>query len=368
MAEQDIDRSEEATPFKLQKAREQGQTARSADAVACAVFLVAVLYLAAQGMQTITVVLQLARAALVQASPAGGDVAALWPRVAQLAGAAGGALLLLLLSLPLAAVVASVAQTGMVFSFKPLHMDFQRLNPATGFQRVFSRRTLFDGGRACVKLVLLSGAAALALWALLPQFPALSALSPAAFLRTLVDDLAILGWKMGAALAVIAAADILFTRREFGRRMRMSRRELKDEYKNREGDPRIRARLRELRRELLKRSQSLKNTRHADVVVTNPTHYAVALRYVHGEMDAPCLVAKGAGPLAAAMREIAGRHHVIVVQNPPLARRLFREAAIDAYLPASFHAEVARLIVWVLAVRRERERLAAAACNAGVGP
>jgi flagellar biosynthetic protein FlhB len=361
MAEQDIDRSEEATPFKLQKAREQGQTARSADAVACTVFLAGVLYLAAQGADAAVALLQLARAALVQVAHTSGDAAGLWPPVAQLAGRAASALLPLLLALPLAAVLASVAQTGMVFSFTPLHMDFQRLNPVTGFRRIFSRRTLFDGVRACVKLVVLSVAAAIALGALLPQFQALSALSPAAFLRTVLDDIASLGWKMGAALAIIAAADMLFTQREFSRRMRMSRRELKDEHKNREGDPRIRARLRELRRELLKRSQSLQNTRNADVVVTNPTHYAVALRYVHGEMDAPRLVAKGAGPLAAAMREIAGRHHVIVVQNPPLARRLFREAAIDESLPASFHAEVARLIVWVLAVRRERERLGARA-------
>jgi flagellar biosynthetic protein FlhB len=96
----------------------------------------------------------------------------------------------------------------------------------------------------------------------------------------------------------------------------------------------------------------LRNTRDADVVLTNPTHYAVALQYRHGEMEAPRVVAKGAGQLAAAMRAIAGRHRIVVVQNPSLARRLFREAAIDAYLPANFHAEVARILVWVLAMRQ----------------
>jgi flagellar biosynthetic protein FlhB len=152
----------------------------------------------------------------------------------------------------------------------------------------------------------------------------------------------------------VAGADVVFTRRDFARQMRMSRRELKDEYKNREVDPRIRARLRELRRELLKRSRSLRNTRNADVVLTNPTHVAVALQYRHGEMEAPRVVAKGAGQLAAAMRAIAGRHEIVVVQNPPLARRLFREAPLDAYLPVSFHAEVARIMVWVLAMRQQR--------------
>jgi flagellar biosynthetic protein FlhB len=188
-----------------------------------------------------------------------------------------------------------------------------------------------------------------------------AAAPPAEFVRILLANAASLGWKMALALGVIAAADLLFTRREFTRNMRMSRRELKEEFRQREGDPRIRARLRELRRELLQRSQSLRNTRDADVVLTNPTHYAVALRYVHGDMPAPRVVAKGAGQLAAAMREIAARHRVVVVQNPPLARRLFREAPLDAYLPASFHAEVARIIVWVLAAR---QRQAAAAPGA----
>lgn len=355
MVEQDVDRSEQATPFKLQKAREQGQTARSADATACAAFLVAMLYLSWQGVQASIELLQVCRSVLAQAGRA--ETAALWPLAVDVGTQAARVLLPLFLALPLAAAVACIAQTGMVFSFEPMHADFQRVNPAAGFKRIFSRRTLFEAARASLKLVLLCGASAMALFSLLPQFPALSALPPAAFLHTLVQDVAALGWKIGIALAVIAAADVLFTRREFERRMRMSTRELKDEYKNREGDPRIRGRLRELRRELLKRSQSVRNTRTADVLVTNPTHYAVALRYVHGEMEAPRLVAKGAGQLAAAMRAIAARHRIVVVQNPPLARRLFREAGIDEYLPADFHAEVARIIVWVFALR---ERAAAA--------
>lgn len=354
MTEQDIDRSEEATPFKLQKARDEGQTARSADAASCAVFLAAMLCLAWHGLDTAAALLRLCRSALVQLPELDAGGPALWVLAERLGSDAAGVLILFFVLLPVAAVLAGVAQTGMVFSFAPLHMDFQRVNPASGLKRIFSRRTLYETARACVKLVVLCGAAALALAALLPQFHALSALSPAAFLHTLHADLASLGWKMAVALAVIAAADMLYTRREFGRKMRMSRRELKDEYKNREGDPRIRSRLRGLRSEMLQRSRSLQNTRHADVVLTNPTHYAVALRYAHGEMDAPRLVAKGAGQLAAAMREIAARHRVVVVQNPPLTRRLFREVDLDGTLPASFHAEVARIIVWVLAMRQQR--------------
>jgi flagellar biosynthetic protein FlhB len=219
-----------------------------------------------------------------------------------------------------------------------------------------SLRTLFDGARACLKLTVLCGVAALALFALLPQFHAIASLAPAVFLQTLQQDVTAIGFKMGLGLLAISLLDMLFTRGEFARKMRMSRRELKDEYKQREGDPRIRGRMREIRHDMLKRSKALKNTSTADVVLTNPTHYAVALRYVHGEMEAPRVVAKGAGHLAAAMREIASRHRVVVVQNPPLARRLFREAALEEYIPASLHVEIARIIVWVLAARRQADR------------
>jgi flagellar biosynthesis protein FlhB len=361
MADQDIDRSEEATPYKRQKAREQAQTPRSADAVGAATFVAAVAYLAWQGEDVMQRLLRLAHAALLQAAQRHPSAEAFWPLAADLAARSAALLLPFFLLLPLAAWLACVAQTGMVFSLSPLRADFQRVNPVAGLKRILSLRTLFDGLRACIKLAVLCGAAWLALTALLPQFHVLTALAPADFLHAALGDLASLGWKMASALCLVAAADVLFTRREFSRRMRMSHRELKDEYRQREGDPRVRGRLRQLRRELLKRSRALRDTRTADVVLTNPTHYAVALRYVHGEMDAPRVVAKGAGQLAAAMREIAARHRIVVVQNPPLARRLFREAALDASLPADFHAEVARIIVWVLAMRQRRGAPGAAA-------
>jgi flagellar biosynthesis protein FlhB len=360
MADQDLDRGEAATPFKLEKAREKGQTPRSTELVACVVFIAAVGWLAALGHEAWRALLRIAQLPLLHAGEAG-DLVTVWPLVHEIASAAAGVLWPLFLAMALAAVVASVAQTGMVFSFEPLRIDLTRLHPATGLRRIFSMRTLFDGARACVKLGLLSAVAWLALRSLLPDFQTIAALSPADFVRLLLADAASLGWKMALGLALVAVLDVAFTRREFTRRMRMSRRELKDEYRNREGDPRIRSRLRELRRELLRRSRSLKNTRDADVVLTNPTHYAVALRYVHGEMAAPRVVAKGAGQLAAAMREIAARHHIVVVPNPPLARRLFREAPLDEYLPASFHAEVARIIVWVLAARQQNARTTAGA-------
>jgi flagellar biosynthetic protein FlhB len=136
----------------------------------------------------------------------------------------------------------------------------------------------------------------------------------------------------------------------------MSRREMKEEIRNREGDPRIRSRMRELRREMRKRALSLRKVAKADVLVTNPTRLAVALQYEHGAMAAPQVVAKGAGRLAAAMRRIASRHGVPIVENRRVARALFREVPVDGAVPAAHFAAVARIVVWVLAMRRPAER------------
>jgi flagellar biosynthetic protein FlhB len=354
MADQDLDRNEAATPHKLEKAREKGQTARSTDLVSAVVFLAAMVYLAWHGLEATMEVVRLCGSILVQVGQPDTDGAVMWRLVADAVHGAMVVLLPLLLVIVLSAIAACLAQNGVVFSLDPLQPDFDRVNPVAGLKRLFSLRTLFDAGRACLKLLVLTLVAWFALRALLGQFHEISGQSAGAFLRTTVDDAASAGMKMAVALGLLSLADLAYTRAEFGRRMRMSRRELKDEFRNREGDPRIRSRLRELRREMLKRSLALKNTRTADVVLTNPTHYAVALRYVHGEMDAPRVVAKGAGQLAAAMREIAARHDIVVVRNPPLTRRLFRAAAIDDALPADFHAEVARIIVWVFAARQQR--------------
>jgi flagellar biosynthetic protein FlhB len=150
---------------------------------------------------------------------------------------------------------------------------------------------------------------------------------------------------------VFALLDWSFSRWEFMRRMRMSKRELKDEHREREGDPRIKTRLRELRLELAKRSRSIARVKSADVLLTNPTHYAVALQYVHGRMPAPMVLAKGAGELARRMRSEARRCGVPVVEHAPLTRALFAAVEPDDYVPESEFAQVARILRWVYAAR-----------------
>ncbi|MFS2205163.1 flagellar biosynthesis protein FlhB [Variovorax sp. Varisp36] len=355
MAEQDLDRNEAATPYKLQRARERGQAAKSADVVSALVFAVAAVYLTWRGLGSVTAQFRFDQAVLIQAGRMDPSGAGLWPLIERALRAAVVLSAPFFAAMMLAAVVANMMQTGPIMSFDPVKIDFDRINPVNGLKKLFSMRVLFDAARALIKLFLLGFVAILALKALLGQFYALASLSPVGYLRTLLDDLSSVALKMALVLGLIALLDLIYTRREFAKKMRMSQRERKEEAKQREGDPRIRARLRELRRETFKRSMALRQTRNADVVITNPTHIAVALKYEHGRMVSPQLLAKGAGHMAAAMREIAARHQIPVVQNPPLARRLYKELAVDHVVPPDLYAQVARIIVWVFAMREQRQ-------------
>lgn len=354
MAEQDLDRNEAATPYKLQKAREKGQTAKSTDVVAAVVFAVAVVYLTWHGFSTVSNQFRFDQALLIQAGRMDASGAGLWPMIERATRAALTLCAPFFAAVMLAAVIGNMMQTGPILSFDPVKIDFDRINPVNGLKKLFSMRVLFDAARALVKLGLLTLVAVLGLKALAGQFYVLASLSAIGYLHVLLDDLASIGLKMVLVLGLIALVDLMYTRREFAKKMRMSQRELKDETKHREGDPRIRSRLRELRREMLKRSQALRQTRNADVVITNPTHLAVALKYEHGRMASPQLLAKGAGHMAAAMREIAARHRIPVVQNPALARRIYKELPVDHPVPPELYAQVARIIVWVFAMREQR--------------
>lgn len=359
MAEEDADRTQAATPYKLQRARERGQAAKSQDLVSAVVFGVAVVYLTWRGFEAVTTQFRFDLALLLHVANADHSGVALWPLVDR---SVRGALILcapFFSAILMAALIANVVQTGPMLSIDPVKMDFNRINPVNGIKKLFSMRVLFDAARALVKLTVMVIVSYISLKALTGQFYALASLSPVGYLHILLDDLSSIGLKMALVLGIIALVDLIYSRREFAKKMRMSHRDLKDEGKQREGDPRIRARLRELRREMLKRSSSLQQTRHADVVITNPTHVAVALKYEHGKMASPQLLAKGAGQLAAAMRDIAARHRIPVVQSAALARRLYRELPVDHPVPPELYAQVARIIVWVFAMREQRDRAVA---------
>ena len=355
MSQSEMDKHLAATPYKIEKARERGEVAKSPDVVSAVVFTAAMIFLTWQGWALCREQFRFDQKLLSQAGVGELSPPVLWSLIQHTVRATFSLLMPFFGTLMIAAVLANVFQTGPVFSMDPVKPKWERVNPVEGFKRVFSFRTLFVGLRSLLKLGFLGTVVYFSLKHMVPGFYHLSDLSPQGLVRTLLDDFASLGFKIALMLGLIALLDLIYTRYEFAKKMRMSNREMKDELKHREGDPRIRARLRQLRKEMLKRSRALSRTREADVLITNPTHLAVALRYEHAQMASPLLISKGSGFMAAAMRKIAARHSIPVVQNPALARKLYHELDVDRHVPPDMYTQVARIIVWVFA-RREAMR------------
>jgi flagellar biosynthetic protein FlhB len=177
---------------------------------------------------------------------------------------------------------------------------------------------------------------------------------PGSQLELLSDRGVALLLRLGFTLLVLGLIDWALVRAQFRRRMMMSRRELKEEGRRREGDPHIKARIRELQRENLKQSRSLGRIPDSDVLITNPDHVAVALRYVRGEMAAPCVIAKGSGMWVDRMKILARRHSIPIIERRPLARQLFKHGSIDRPIPVDAYVEVARLYAEIASERRQR--------------
>ncbi len=355
MAEQpEQNRTEKATPFKLEEARKRGQVSKSLE-VNSFLLLLAILGLSYfAGAHYAGGLLALCRDVLAGAhqfpaeaplllpwvdSILGGIIALFWSFVAVIVGVA---------------ILSNMLQTGPIFSFFPLKPDIQRMNPVAGFKRLFSLRLLFETVKTALKIGVFGFVIYLVLMASLPKLLALMDTNPDAYLPFLLRHGQELLYKLLLVLLLIVFLDIAFTRWEYSRRMRMSHREIKEELKRREGDPQIRARLRELRREAARRAGAVRKVPDADVLITNPARLALALRYDSERMVAPRLVAKGAGELAARMREAARRHGVPVVENRELAQALFRRVALDAEVPQDLYPTVARILAWIFLQRQGR--------------
>ncbi|GAB2842789.1 flagellar biosynthesis protein FlhB [Pseudoduganella ginsengisoli] len=355
MSDEGQEKSQEATPHKLREARKRGQVAKSLEANYAAILAALVAICLAAGPGMAQRVLDIARRALEQAGRADWADGSIAGWLAALAAEGLSALAPLLGAVALAAIVANVAQVGGIFSAHPVTPDFTRLDPAAGLQKLFSKRLLYEALRSVLKLVLLGYVAWLALRAAAPGMFRLAHLDARSNAVLALGQVGPLLFKLLLAVLLIALIDVVYTRRDFAKKMRMSHRDVTEEHKQREGDPRIRSRLRQLRNEMLKQAQSMRKLPQADVLLTNPTHIAVAISYRHGEMPAPKLLAKGSGKLAARMRQAARDHHIPIVENPPLARALFKRTAADQYVPEDLYPTIAKILLWVYAMRRNAQ-------------
>jgi flagellar biosynthetic protein FlhB len=350
--EQDQDRTEPATPYKREEARRKGQVAKSLDTNSVFMLAAALASAAIWGRRFISDGADGFRQLLGHAQEFPFEPAGLSAWMDSLFRNVAHSLAPFFLLVILVGVLSNLLQTGPIFSFQPLKPDMQRLNPVQGFKRIYSTKALFEAGKSLLKLGLFAAVAWSAIVSLLPGIMGMLGTEPQGYPLMLLGLAQSLAFKLTLAMLIVALLDLAYVRWDFAKKMRMSRREQKEEVKRREGDPHIRAKRRELQREAAKRSASMRRVPDADVLITNPTHLAIALRYERGRALAPKCLAKGAGETALRMRTMAQRHGVIIVEQRSLARALFDEVAIDALIPESLYEPVARVYAEVAVIRR----------------
>lgn len=351
MAEQDQNRNEAATPHKKEEARKKGSVAKSLDVNSFVILAVVLVTLYIWGGKIIHGELLLAHSILSNAHNMSFEMNALSTYVTQVFAQSIILLAPLFILLFIFGALVNFLQVGPIFSFFPLKPDLSKINPITGFKRLFSVKLLLDAVKTVLKFILLGFVLYKFISAAIPRLLITFHVAPSSIGLVFMPELTSMLFKLLLALAAIAALDLIFTRWEYAKRLRMSRRDITDEHKRREGDPRIKSRIRELQREALKRAKSLGKVKDADVLITNPTHFAIAIKYNSKEMDAPLVVAKGAGFLAARMKSLARKHRVPIVENRALARKLFHEVDIERGIPVEHYAIVAKVLYWAYSLK-----------------
>lgn len=341
----DSQKTEEPSQRKLDDAREKGQIASSREVTTFLLFGVTFLAMAAlapASAHKLAAALReaLARAPLTDGSRIG-DV------LLDLVVTAGWALAPLLALLVAAPIAAAAAQNAILWSTEQIQPKLERISPMTGFGRIFSPKALIELGKGIAKLTLAACAGGAVVWAVRHELIALDRLALPAMAAFLGERATTVMGAVAAAALVIAILDYAHQRFEFMRKMRMSRQEVMDEHKQSDGDPIIKQRLRALRMERARR-RMMADVPKSTVVITNPTHFAVALRYVQGEDAAPQVMAKGSDAVAARIREVAREAGVPIVENPPLARALFASVEIGSAIPPAHYQAVAEVIGFVL--------------------
>jgi flagellar biosynthetic protein FlhB len=349
--ESDLERTEPASQRRLEQARERGQVPRSPELATFAVLMAGGGGLLFMGGLLAGSLTDLMRAGLTLDRAAIFDPARMGGRLYEAALAAIMGFSPFFLLVAAVAIVAPMLVSGWLFTFQGLVPDFGRLNPATGFSRILSWHGLIELGKAVLKTLLVGGIAAAVVWSERAEVIGLvnEPLEPA-----LVHLGRLLGFTfltVAGALLLIVVVDVPFQIWDHHRQLRMTKEELRQELKETEGDPQIKARIRAMQREAARR-RMMAEVPKADVVVTNPVHYAVALRYAERTMRAPRVVAKGSLLVADRIVALARQAQVPVLRSPPLARALFAHAEVGRDIPAALYTAVAEVLAWVYQLRR----------------
>ncbi|HZJ93632.1 MAG TPA: flagellar biosynthesis protein FlhB [Thiopseudomonas sp.] len=269
----------------------------------------------------------------------------------QSAQMAGDALVPLFIILLIAAIVGPVALGGWLFSMESLAPKFSRMNPMAGIKRMFSMKSIVELLKALGKFFIVL---AVALFVLLRARKELIQIASEPLEMAILHSMQIVGWSalwLACSLIIIAAIDVPFQIWDSKQKLKMTKQEIRDEYKDTEGKPEVKGRIRQMQREMAER-RMMSSVPEADVIITNPTHFAVALKYDSENGQAPVLLAKGADFTALKIREIANEHKIILLESPALARAVYYSTEIDQEIPAGLYMAVAQVLAYVYQLRQ----------------
>lgn len=348
--EDDSQKTEDPTDRKLSRAKQKGQTAASQEVKSWVVLLAgatSVVFLAPFMADQIRV---LGLAFIEKSHMLALDPLALQALMAKVMLDSAIAISPFLLLVVVFALAGNVIQSGLIFAPDKIKPDTSKVSPIKGFGRMFSSRALVEFLKGILKLIIVGTVAVALSVPLLGDIELLPGASMGDILERMQDITVIIALATVAVMTVIATLDFAYQKFQFLKQMRMTKQEVKDEHKQAEGDPHVKAKIRALRQ---RRAQErmMANVPNSDVVITNPTHYAVALEYKSDEMSAPRLVAKGVDTLAFRIREVAEEHDIPIVENPPLARALHASVELDQEIPTEHFVAVAEVIGYVMRLK-----------------
>lgn len=349
----DEDKTEEPSAKKLREAREKGQVAQSKEINTWVILLTATLLMGTVGIsvgQRLSDNLVAFIAAPHQFNMDGGSVRDIFmDMLGDLVAVIGLPMLVFFF----AAGLASFAQVGPMYSTQSLEPTIDKINPLKGAKRVLGSKAWIEFAKALIKMILVGTVTTIILVPIFDKAPAMVGLYPHRMIEIMLGETHQLLVAVLCVLFVFAALDYGVQRYQLMKQLRMSKQELKDEYKQTEGDPHIKARLRELR---IKRSRKrmMANVPNASVVITNPTHFAIALEYNQEKSGAPVVTAKGQDKIALRIREIARENNVPIVENKPLARAMYDNAELDMEIPEEHYKAVAEIISYVFSLKKRK--------------
>ncbi|MES2202584.1 MAG: flagellar biosynthesis protein FlhB [candidate division FCPU426 bacterium] len=361
----DPSKTETATPRRREEARKKGQVARSTELNTALGILGALVVLQLCGPFMFAELTKVSRFFWGNLQRDDMGMANLQANSLTL----GLELLYIMAPLLLGAVViglfSNAIQVGLVLSPEVLTLKFENLNPVKGFGRIFSRRSGIELFKSLLKVGLVGTVAWYAIAGKMDSILALMNTDLGLFWSSIGGLASVLMLRIGLTLLALAGADYLYQRYEYEQSIKMSKQEVKDEFRQMEGDPQVKARIRRLQQEASRR-RMLAELPNADVIITNPTHLAVAVKYDETNMDAPRVIAKGARLLAQRIKEIGREHNIPIMENKPLARALFESTPVGGQVPSALFDAVAQLLAFVYQMqgklaekaRKNRERIA----------